>query len=395
MAVFPPPGFTPTSVAMNPYPAYAALRETVGVGTTPAGAWVVLRYEDVDLLWRDGRLSVERRERAQAGFADRRGGGAMLNRDAPEHTRLRGAVAPVLADRLRRLPGTVGDLARALLADVEDRLDVVADYASPLAFRALTHVLGVPQPLEEPLRRQTETLVGAVDLWWTSLLGDPVAPDPDGFRDAGTQARAILAEVAATNGDGLLPALARGGVGEPRLGQEEMLEQALLLLMAGHEPATNLVGNTVLALLTRPQQLHQLRERPALMPDAIAESLRFDSPIQLSRRYAVEDVVLGDHTIPAGGTIVLAIGSANRDPAQWGADAHDFDLRRRDVGRHVAFGRGIHHCLGAGMTLEVARVALEALVAEFSDLELAGDVVRNGRINVRGPSRLPVAVRRS
>jgi cytochrome P450 len=395
VAAFPPPGFTAADVAADPYPAYAAVRESTGVATTPAGAWVVLRYDDVDRLWRDARLSVERRERAQAGLADRRGGGAMLNRDAPDHTRLRGAVAPGLADRLRQLPETVDGLARGLLAGLDGELDVVADYAAPLAFGALTHVLGVPPALREPLLRRTETLVEAVDLWWTTLLGGSVAPDLDGFRDAGTQARAILAEAAAAAGDGLLPALARtAGPGPGELDPDEVLEQALLLLMAGYEPAANLVGNTVLALLARPGQLALLRDRPAAAADAVAESLRFDSPIQLSRRYAVEDLALGGRTIPAGATIVLGIGSANRDPARWGSGADEFDLRRGDAGRHVAFGRGVHHCLGAGLAQEVATSALTALLAEFAALEPAGDVVRNGRANVRGPSRLPVAVRR-
>lgn len=229
-----------------------------------------------------------------------------------------------------------------------------------------------------------------MDLWWTTLLGGSVAPDLDAFQRAGTEARAILADVAATGRDGLLPRLARDG----GLGIEEVLEQALLMLMAGHEPATNLVSNTVLALVTWPEQLRRLRTDPALLPNAIAESLRFDSPIQLSRRYAVEDLRIGDVTVSAGDTIILAAGSANRDPARWGTAAARFDIQRADAHQHVAFGRGAHHCLGAGMAQEVALVAVRALVTEFADLGLAAAPARNGRVNVRGLSGLRLSVQR-
>ena len=388
--VFPPPGVTLAALAEDPYPAYRALRGREPICTTPSGGWVLLRYDDVEALWRDPRLSVERRARTQSGLADRRGGAAMLNRDPPDHTRLRGAVAPALAERARGLPRAVGVRSRELLASVEgDAVDLVAQYASPLAFRTLTHLLGVPPSLESPLREHCETLVEAVDLWWTTLLGDPVAPDLTSFQEAGTRAREILAGLTA-GGDGLLPALAREG----RLGADEVVEQGLLMLMAGHEPACNLIASAVLALVTRPGQLRDVRDDPSLVPDAVTETLRFDSPIQLSRRYAVEDVEVRGRTIPAGATIILAAGSANRDPARWGPDADEFDPRRPDAGRHVAFGRGAHHCLGAGVARTVARVALADLLSGFTDLRLAAPPARNGRVNVRGLSSLPLSLTR-
>jgi cytochrome P450 len=382
------------ALAEDPYPAYRALRGTEPVCTTASGAWVVLRYADVDDLWRDGRLSVERRARAQSGLADRRGAAAMLNRDDPDHARLRGAVSPALADRVRDLPAAVGDLSRELLAGLGDEFDLVAQYASPLAFRTLAHVLGVPRSEADSLRRHCATLVEAVDLWWTTLLGGAVEPDLAAFADAGTRAREILSGLPA-EGDGLLARLTRAGRDGGRLSADEVVEQALLILMAGHEPACNLVANTVRALAEEPGRLRDLRDEPWLAADAVAESLRYDSPIQLSRRYAVRDLDVGGRTIPAGATVILAAGSANRDPARWGADADAFDLRRPDASQHLAFGRGVHHCLGAGVARTVARVAVQDLLGGFADLRLAADPVPNGRVNVRGPSSLRLSVRRA
>jgi cytochrome P450 len=409
MTILPPSSFSLASLADDPYAAYRACRETGPVSRTPAGAWVVLWFSDVSRLWRDDRLSVERPARFRTGLEDSRGSAAMLNRDAPDHTRIRAAVSPVLAGAMSRVPELVGDVSRELLAEVrDDALELVGQYASPLAFRTLTRLLGVPRSLEDPLQHDCETLVEAVDHWWERLLDDVAATPGQAseadahlarFRTAGDQVREMLLEVVAdqetAEHDGMLGHLIRSSADNGQLSREELLEQVLLLLMAGHEPVSNLIANTVLALVTAPDQLRALRGDPSLMPNAIAESMRFDSPIQLSRRYAGADVVVGDHTIPAGSMVILAVGCANRDLARWGPDAEHYDIRRPDAAQHLAFARGPHHCLGARLAQIEAELALRVLLAEFPDFGLSAPPIRNGRVNVRGLSSLQLRLTRS
>jgi cytochrome P450 len=405
MTVLPSPLFSLTRLAADPYAAYRAWRESGPVCRSPAGAWVVLWFSDVARLWRDSRLSVERPSGFRTGLEDSRGSAAMLNRDAPDHTRMRAAISPVLANGLSRVPELVSRLSRELLAEVQgDSLEVVSQYASPLAFRTLTRLLGVPRTLEVSLQQHCETLVEAVDHWWGKLLDEGAGtPSPasgaDGasahlarFRTAGERVREILSELMADHAtaerDGILAHLVRASKENGQLAPEELLEQILLLLMAGHEPVSNLIANTVLALVTWPDQLRELRHDPSLVSNAIAESMRFDSPIQLSRRYAGEDVGVGGHTIPAGSMVILAVGCANRDAARWGSNAEDYDVRRPDAAQNIAFGRGPHHCLGARLAQVEAELALGALLADSSDFSLSAPPTRNGRVNVRGLSSL-------
>lgn len=411
MAVLPSPQFSLTGLAADPYPAYRAWREAGPVCRTPAGAWVVLWFADVDRLWRSSRLSVERPTEPQTGLEDARGSAAMLNRDAPDHTRMRAAISPVLASGLSSLPELVGHLSRELLSEVQgDSLELISQYASPLAFRTLTRLLGVPRTLEIPLQQHCETLVEAVDLWWETLLddgagmstrasgGEEASAHLTQFRTAGERVREILSELMADHAtaerDGLLADLIRASQENGQLTREELLEQILLLLMAGHEPVCNLIANTVLALVARPDQLRGLRHDPSLVPNAIAESMRFDSPIQLSRRYVGADVGVGSHTIPAGSTVILAVGCANRDAARWGSNAEDYDIRRPDAAQHIAFGRGPHHCLGARLAQVEAELALSALLADFSEFSLSAPPTWNGRVNVRGLSSLQLRLDR-
>jgi cytochrome P450 len=178
------------------------------------------------------------------------------------------------------------------------------------------------------------------------------------------------------------------------LSDEELVAQTILLYLAGHETTVNLIGNGALALLRNRDQLDLWRERPDLDDNAVEELLRYDSPVQFSRRITLADYALDDDvTIPAGTMVMVALGSANRDEAMFGDDADRVRLDRDNARQHVSFGAGVHHCLGAALARLEGRVALSSLIRRFPRLDLDGDIEWNGRINLRGLSRLPVVVR--
>jgi cytochrome P450 len=176
------------------------------------------------------------------------------------------------------------------------------------------------------------------------------------------------------------------------LHDDELIAQTLLLYIAGHETTVNLIAGGTLALLRHPGQLALLRDRPALAGNAVEELLRYDSPVQASRRITLEPVMVRDTTIPAGAFVMASLGSANRDERFWGADADELRLDRQNARQHASFGAGAHHCLGASLARLEACIAFERLTVRFPALALDGDVTWNGRINLRGPAHLPVSV---
>jgi cytochrome P450 len=176
------------------------------------------------------------------------------------------------------------------------------------------------------------------------------------------------------------------------LDDDELIAQTLLLYIAGHETTVNLIAGGTLALLRRPGQFARLRSDPDLAPQAVEELLRYDSPVQASRRITLEPVQVRDTTIPAGAFVMASLASANRDESFWGPDAAELELGRENARQHVSFGAGHHHCLGASLARLEATIAFARLTTRFPDLAMDGDVTWNGRINLRGPARLPVSV---
>jgi cytochrome P450 len=176
------------------------------------------------------------------------------------------------------------------------------------------------------------------------------------------------------------------------LDDDELIAQTLLLYIAGHETTVNLIGGGALALLRQPGELALLRDDPALAANAVEELLRYDSPVQASRRITLEPVSISGVTIPAGAFVMASLGSANRDESFWGQDAAELRLSRENARQHVSFGAGPHHCLGASLARLEASLALVRLTARFPGLALDGEVAWNGRINLRGPAHLPVSL---
>jgi cytochrome P450 len=401
----PPPLFDPFAPGFtdDPYPQYAVMRAQAPVYQHPFGFWLLTGHEGVSWLLRAG-LSVEDenlasdsllRQMREATFGDvaaREHAVSMLDRDPPDHTRLRRLVSKAFTPRaiqaLRpRIVELVDELLGAMAA--ERRVDLVDALAFPLPFSVIAEMLGAPPADHDRIRQLTGTVVRSLE---------PVA-DPGlakAIMAADEELRQIAAEMIAWKranpADDLLTALIHAEDGGDVLDDDELIAQTLLLYIAGHETTVNLIAGGTLALLRHPDQLALLRRDPGLVPNAVEELLRYDSPVQASRRITLEPVTVGGTTIPAGAFVMASLGSANRDERFWGPDAAELNLRRENARQHVSFGAGPHHCLGASLARLEAGIAVERLTARFPDLALDGDVVWNGRINLRGPAHLPVSV---
>lgn len=390
------PGFTD-----DPYPQYTALRAAAPVYEHPLGFWLLTGYEDVFWLLRAG-LSVEDRNVADGtlkqlreqmrGDEMPRDGLSMLDRDPPDHTRLRRLVSKAFTPRaIQALEPRIAALVDAMLdaAERTRRVDLVEALAFPLPFAVIAEMLGTPSADQDRIRQLTGTVVRSLE---------PVN-DPD-LVAAIMAADAELAEIAtdmiawkrANPADDLLTALIQAEDDGDVLNDDELIAQTLLLYIAGHETTVYLIAGGTLALVRHPAQLALLRDDPALAGNAVEELLRYDSPVQASRRITLEPVKIGDAMIPAGAFVMASLASANRDERFWGADANQLKLNRENARHHVSFGAGPHHCLGASLARLEATIAFQRLASRFPSLTLDGDVTWNGRINLRGPAHLPVSL---
>jgi cytochrome P450 len=371
------------------------------------GFWVLFRYADVVRVLRDPAMSVQEDNAALVTM----GGPAaelfeqlaaerpvsqersMLGLDPPDHTRLRRLVTkaftPKVLDALRpRVDQLVEDALDAVAPSGE--MDVVADLAFPLPFTVISEMLGMPESDRLQLRGWSHAMVKTLD---------PVIT-PEEMRaayEAGEQMIAHLVDVLAWKrthpGEDLLSALIAAEEDGDVLSEEELIAQVTLLYIAGHETTVNLIGNGALALVRHPNQVQRLRSDPSLIVNAIEELLRYDSPVQFSRRITLAPLELDGRVIEPGSFVLTGLGSANHDPAEWGDRADDLDLGRDGAGHHQSFGGGAHYCLGAALARLEGQAALGALVRRFPRMELATDHPQwNGRIVLRGLDRLPVAL---
>ncbi|HVW80960.1 MAG TPA: cytochrome P450 [Mycobacteriales bacterium] len=395
------PGF-----AVDPYPAYRALREAVPVEEHEFGFWALWRHEDVSELLRS-KMSVEDRhvttfspmrskyeEIYREADRSRRGGGiSMLDRDPPDHTRLRRLVSKAFTPRM---VDALTPMVERLVADALDRIedqgqvDLIDALAFPLPFAVISSMLGMPESNVSRLRELSATIVRSLE---------PV-PDEDVVRAiiaAEIEMSERTAEAIAWKrehpADDLLTGLIDARDGEDALSDDELVSQVILLYVAGHETTVNLIGNGTRALLDHPDQAELLRRERGLDENAVEELLRFDSPVQLSRRVTTEDYRIGETVIPRGRVVLASLASGNRDESVFGPDADQVRLDRANAKHHLSFGGGVHHCLGSSLARLEGRVAIAGLFRRFPGLQLAGEPVHNGRINLRGLSRLPVAVR--
>ncbi|MFI9328960.1 cytochrome P450 [Kitasatospora sp. NPDC052868] len=355
----------------DPYPAFAALRSVSPVQEVPGAggrsSYLVTGYAEAREAFTDPRLSKD----TAAFFAGKDTGRnlhpavsrSMLATDPPQHTRLRSLVTKAFT------PGAVARL-RPYIATVTDELldawvpgepvDAIEGLAVPLPVTVICQLLGVPDADRAAVRTWSNELFAA---------GQPDRIDSASHAVAGFMADLIAAK-RRTPDDSLLDDLIRARDGEDRLGEDELVSLAVLLLVAGHETTTNLIGNGLLALLRTPDSLQRLRDEPGLVDPAVDELLRLDPPVSTATfRFTTEAVSLGGTEIPAGCPVLIAPGAANRDPARF-PDPDRLDLDR-DARGQLAFGHGIHRCLGAPLARAEGEIALRRIATRFPRLRLA------------------------
>jgi cytochrome P450 len=389
----------------DPFPLFAEVRERGAVheATLADGhrAWLVVRYDAARAALNDPRLSKDMHAALATGadlVAEGLPGPAfarhMLSVDPPDHTRLRRLVSATFSPRrVGGLRPRVQSIVDDLLDDIAghapgSRVDLVAAFAFPLPFAVICELLGVPEPERVALGRGLTALLVPIST-------------PAEYARAKEASDAVVAMLGAlvdakqnVPGDDLVSGLISARDGDERLDDQELLSTIFQLIVAGHDTTTSLIGNSVVALLRNPDQLAQLRADPTKIAAAVEEFLRYDAPVpHATFRYAVEPVTIGEVTIPAGAQVVINLAAANRDPGRY-ANPDLLDIDRAES-RHLGFGHGIHHCLGAVLARMEGQLALGSLLRRFPELRLAGagDDLHWGHgdgLVLRGLSELPV-----
>lgn len=345
---------------MNPYPHYAQMRATTPVNFNAAlGVWEVYGYHDIQTVLGD----------AKTFSSDLSDGKMMVFMDPPRHTQFRRLVARAFTSKVvADLEPSVQAITDALLDRVakSGRMDLVTDLAFALPVTVIAELLGLPAADHERFKQWSVPAIRAAEM---ELMGQLPAPE---LTQAVDELDAYLARLIAERRDtprqDLVSGLLAAEVDGERLTLQEVASTCRLLLIAGFETTANLIGNTLQLLLAHPQALAQLRDEPGLLPGAIEEALRFNTPFQFFARRATRDVVLGGQLIRAGQQVMTFNASGNRDEAAF-PHADRFDIRRTP-NRHLSFGHGIHYCLGAGLGRLEARVAIATLLRRFEGLRL-------------------------
>jgi cytochrome P450 len=395
--------FTP-QLLQDPYPTYRRLQAEAPVYYDPfSGELVLTRYADVTAALKHPALSSRRIAetglplpapllwlmRPVTGMLARQ----MLFSDPPDHTRLRSlanrAFTPRVVETMRpRVQAIAEELLDAV--DPSRPVDLIEAYAAWLPVIVIAELLGAPLHNRERLKLWSDDLALFIG-GSTQSTAVVLARGARGVFFLQRYFRKLIRERRRQRGDDLLSQLLEVEERGDHLSQEELLANCVLLLAAGHETTTNLIGNGVLALLRHPDQLDLLRRRPELIESAVEELIRYDSPVQWTGRMALEELEIGGEVIPKGQTVAVGLGAANRDPAQF-ARPEVLDLQRSEA-RHLGFGHGIHFCLGAALARVEGQIAIRTLLDRFPDLRLLEDApVWRRNFTLRGLERLLVGV---
>lgn len=348
--------------------------------------FAVSRHEDVSAVLRNPELFSSA---AMGGGPEIEGGersptqGSLIGLDPPEHGSHRATVNRGFTPRrIGELEPRIRKIADELAGAMESqrRVDLVEAFANPLPVAVIAELLGLDPARRDDFKRWSAALI----IGSTSGGG----PRWDLFREF----RSYMTEVAEQRrrepGDDLISLLVHAQEEEGVLDTEQVVGFASLLLAAGSETTTNLIGNALLALRANPEQAERVREEPECIPQLVEEALRYDSPVQLLMRLTTQDTQICDTPIPKSSMVIVLLGSANRDPAQF-AEPDRFDIARNTQG-HVALGLGNHFCLGASLARLEGRIALETLLTRFPSAKIASDAIEHhGSFLVRGPKALP------
>ena len=372
----------------DPYPIYEQIRASGSMTIGPLGNWVTPRHDLCTLVLRDRRFGVRPADALPVPTARDQFDLSLLDRNPPEHTRLRRLAAPAFGPRrIAAYRPLIESTVDRLLDDAErrGRFDLQSTFSAPLPIAVITELLGVPDADAEALSRHGATI--------GSALGGITSLRHAARLFAANQAlERLMTGVFELRrrepGDDVVSALLAAGY---EIAPEELRSLCVLLLVAGFETTVNLLGNAVLALLDHPEQWEALRADPSLAEAAVEETLRFDPPVQRTVRVALDDLDLDGYPVRKDQFVVTLIGAANRDPNVY--DEPDrFDILRASPAEHLAFSGGIHYCVGAPLARLEATIALQSLVERFPRLHQVGRVQYRRSATIRGPQVFPVAI---
>ncbi|NKB55149.1 MAG: cytochrome P450 [Alphaproteobacteria bacterium] len=391
-------------VIQSPYPLFEKMRRDAPVHWNPSvKGWFLTRYFDVRMALRDPRFSVEK----MSPFADRMGGtkqekiaflaeilgGWMVFKDPPEHTKLRQVLQGAFMPKpLAAMRPNVEAIAREILDGLGDRtdIDLIQDFGVPLPATVIGDLCGVPRDKTYKLRLWADDIAKFV------LQGRSTPDKYDvsykALKECVAFYRELVADHRANPKDDLISLMIDGGeVGKP-MTDDEIVSTLVLILFAGHETTTNLIASGMFALLQNPDQMAKLEADRSLIPSAVEEFLRFEGPVSTLVRIALEDVEIGGQRIKKGDRVFASLYAAGHDPEIF-EDAKDVDVTRRR-NRHMAFGKGIHLCLGAPLARLEGQVAFEALLERYTDFKLRGDSLEwRDELITRGLHALPISMR--
>ena len=387
-------------VRAHPYDHYRELRAQGPVHRNPLGMVVLTRYDDVFRALRDHRLSREVDKRAKvARFsvdADQLRLSPMrdyslLNLDPPDHTRLRRLAAQAftpkaIAARRPHIEAVTAGLLDAMAARAADdeTVDLVAGLAFPLPFVVISEMLGMPMEDSDRIRSWSHAMTRTLE---PMVTPEEMAAGNVAVNSMAAYVRDVIDDRRTHLGTDVLSALIVAEEAGDKLTTPELIATVMLLYVAGHETTVNLIGNGTLALLRHPDQLAAWRSDPGLAQTAVEELLRYDGPVQFTARVVLEPMEIVGEAVEEGDVILPLVGSANHDPDRY-TDADALHIDRAEAASHIAFGGGIHYCLGAALARAEAQVAIGALLARFPRIELAADPEWSDRITLRGLNSL-------
>ncbi len=382
----------------NPYPILELLRENDPVHWNPDGSLFLTRYRDIQRVYQDRSMISDKREIFKKKFGD----SALYNHhttslvfnDPPYHTTVRKLLTGAFTPRkLAEMEPLIEEIVDKLLDELEDKreFDFVSEFAMRLPTEIISFMLGVPEAYRERLRGYSLSILGALD----AVVSEEQL---DNGNEAVVEFGQLLDELIehrrknpdeARQGE-VLQSLIFGEYEGNTLNQNELIQNCIFLLNAGHETTTSLMANGVGIFLAEPEQFKALIEKPELMDSAVEEILRYESPLQIGNRLTPDDMEISGVRVPAGTYIHTSIASANRDPEIFGKP-EEFNVARRN-NRHLAFITGIHVCLGATLARYEGRIAFGKLISRFPNLSANGEAERLPLARFRGFIRLPVSI---
>ena len=396
----PPLDLTDPAVVADPYPSFARARAAAPVQWHEGlQLWLAFTHAECNAVLRDRRLGRIWRDKEPAERFDSFNlihRNALLEMEPPSHTRLRRLVSAAFArGHVERLRPWVNGLAGRLVDRLAEEsagaapVDLLTGMAEQLPVDVIAELLGVPQADRPLLRPWSNAIVKMYEYERTRQREEAAERAAEEFV---AYLRALVADRRHNLGDDLVSHLITERDSGDKLTEDELVTTCILLLNAGHEATVNVTANGMLALLRHPDQMARLRSDPGLLPTAIEEFLRYDSPLQLFERTATEDVEIAGSTVRKGQKIAALLGAANHDPAVF-ADPERFDVGRTD-NPHITFGAGVHFCIGAPLARVELQASFGALLSRTSAIEPGGEPVRRPEFVIRGLQRLPIVLTR-